>query len=104
VQESLNVGYQQKYETVSLPILPVLLCIALASQAQTQTAIPNLVFVQINVVIQGAGAKGNDEIMIDGKGAILRGGGARIRGGAHSRGGAEPPSTLTKPWSKMANN
>jgi hypothetical protein len=85
-------------ETVCLPIILVLLHIALAYQAQTQKhTIPNVVFVQINVVIQGAGAQGNDGTMIDGKGDILRGGGAHIRGGrAHFRGGGmSPPSPLT---------
>jgi hypothetical protein len=41
-------------ETVCLPILPVLLRIALASQAQTL----DVAFVQINVVIQGLEPKG----------------------------------------------
>jgi hypothetical protein len=69
-------------ETVCLPILPVLLHIALASQAQTKNTISNVAFFQINV------AQGNDWTIIDGKGAILRGRGAHIRGGmAHFRGG-----------------
>jgi hypothetical protein len=36
-----------------------------ASQAQTQNTIPNVAFVQINVVIQG-----NDRTMIDGRGGL----------------------------------
>jgi hypothetical protein len=80
-------------ETVCLPILPVFLRIALASQTQTQKHNTQRSFFQINVVIQAAGAQGNDGTMIDGKGAILRGRGAHIRGGrAHFRDGAEPPS------------
>jgi hypothetical protein len=90
-----------------LLILPVLLCIALAYQAQThrhKNTIPNVVFVQINVVIQGAGAQGNDGTLIGGKGAILRGGGAYTRGGigfisevrgSCQRWGPKSPSPLT---------
>jgi hypothetical protein len=55
-----------------------------------------VVFVQINVVIKGAGAQGNDGTMIDGKGAILRGGRTHFRGGRLiSELGLSPTSPLT---------
>jgi hypothetical protein len=58
----------------------------------TSGTIPNVVFVQINVVLQGAVAQGNNGTIIDGKGAILRGWGATVRGGrAHFRGGGLAP-------------
>jgi hypothetical protein len=56
------------------------------------------VFVQINVVIQGAGAQGNGGTLIEDKWAILRGAWrAHIRGGrAHFRGeGLTPRDPLT---------
>jgi hypothetical protein len=55
-------------ETICLPILPVLLRIALATQIHTQKCNTQRSFVQINVVIQGAEAHGNDGILMMVKG------------------------------------
>jgi hypothetical protein len=56
--------------------------------------IPNVVFVQTDVVIQGAGAQGNDGTSTDGKGGFLERWRDHIRcGRAHFRGaGPSPPS------------